>query len=80
MWNAELRAGPLHGETVALIEAYREIAVPIPRVKGWPCEFAIYRLEQVEVRAFTHRYAFLCVRLATYAEKLLFDGGTHSWA
>lgn len=80
MWWGELREGPLHGERVPIAHAYRELAVPIPRERGWPCEFALYRLDKVEARDFTHRYRFQGVRRATYAEKLLFDGGRHPWA
>lgn len=74
-----MKGGPLHKERVRLSEAYRMIAVPIPRDLGWPCEFALYTLEKVEVRAFEHRYVFQGVRRATYAERFLFDGGGHNW-
>lgn len=68
----------MHGERVKVTDAHREIAVPIPRVKGWPCEFALYRLEKVESKDFTHRYRFQGVRRASYVEKLAFDGcGAH---
>lgn len=79
MWIAELREGPLHGETTRIIEAYRRLHMPIPRERGWPCEFAIYQLDRKEVRPFTHRYRFQAVRRASYDEKLLFDGGRHNW-
>lgn len=70
----------MHGQQVTIAHAYRAIAVPIPRDAGWPCEFAIYQLDKVEVRDGAHRYAFQGVRQATYAEKFLFDGGRHLWS
>lgn len=78
-WTAELHEGPLHGERIVVAHAYLLLAVPIPRERGWPCEFALYRLARKETKDFTHRYAFQALRRATYAEKLLFDGGRHAW-
>lgn len=79
MWWGELSGGPLDGERVRLAEAFRVVALPLPRVRGWPCEFALYELERVEASAGVHRYRFDRMRASTYAERILFDGGAHAW-